>query len=304
MNGVFEISGNSKYDDDISERYHFPNDKYLANALELVGSWVVFRETRAAGGSMGYIAAAFVDRIDPDPRDAKCSYARVSNFLPFSKPVPYLDGDGRFAEELLRGMEHRGDAGRTLRGRSLRLMSHTDFTTIITAGLNEIWKPEQRLRLGLEDGALDEATKALLHGPVAERRIEQVLLNRKIRDANFRDQVLSAYDSTCAVTGLKIVNGGGRAEAQAAHIWSVADGGPDLVQNGIALTATAHWMFDRHLFTFDDNFCLLVSHNKVPQEYLKLLPGQGEQIRLPRDSRLHPSLEFVARHRERFAGVA
>lgn len=304
MNGVFEISGNSKYDDDISERYHFKNDMYLDVAVVLVGSWVVFRETRAAGGSMGYIAAAFVERVDPDPKDPTHSYARVSNFLPFAKPVAYLDRDGRHAEQLLRNMEHRRDTGRTLQRKSVRLISHGDFSTIVEAGLNEILSPDHRRRLGLEDGVLDEATRILLQGQETERRIEQVLMNRKIRDANFRNQVLSAYDSTCAVTGLRIINGGGRAEAQAAHVWSVADGGPDIVQNGMALSATAHWMFDRHLFTFDDNFCLLVSHNKVPQEYLKLLPGHGEQIRLPQDPRLHPRLDFVARHRERFAGVS
>src|SRR3546814_10586735 len=86
----------------------------------------------------------------------------------------------------------------------------------------------------------------------AERRVEQMLVNRKIRDANFRNHVLDAYENTCAVTGLRIVNGGGKAEAQAAHIWSVAGGGPDIVQNGVALSATAHWLFDRHLITFDD----------------------------------------------------
>ena len=95
----------------------------------------------------------------------------------------------------------------------------------------------------------------------------------------------------------------GKAEAQAAHIWSVADGGPDIIQNGVALSATAHWLFDRHLITFDDNLCLLVSHNKVPSELLQLFPPAGQQIRLPRDRSLHPRADFVARHRERFAGI-
>nr|WP_255631072.1 HNH endonuclease [Novosphingobium sp. FKTRR1] len=130
-----------------------------------------------------------------------------------------------------------------------------------------------------------------------------MLVNRKIRDANFRNHVLGAYENTCAVTGLRIVNGGGKAEAQAAHIWPVADGGPDIVQNGVALSATAHWLFDRHLITFDDNLCLLVSHNKVPSELLQLFPPAGQQIRLPRDRSLHPRADFVARHRERFAGI-
>jgi predicted restriction endonuclease len=83
---------------------------------------------------------------------------------------------------------------------------------------------------------------ALLDAPIEEqeRRVEQILLNRKIRDANFRRQVCDAYDNRCAVTKLRIINGGGKAEAQAAHVWPVAAGGPDVVQNGIALSGTAH----------------------------------------------------------------
>jgi putative restriction endonuclease len=83
----------------------------------------------------------------------------------------------------------------------------------------------------------------------------------------------------------------------------VADGGPDIVQNGVALSATAHWLFDRHLITFDDNLSLLVSHNKVPSELRQLFPPVGQSIRLPRDRALHPRPDFVARHRERFAGA-
>ncbi|KAK0349792.1 hypothetical protein LTR94_031657, partial [Friedmanniomyces endolithicus] len=117
--------------------------------------------------------------------------------------------------------------------------------------------PDNRVRLELDAPRIDPETNLLLEDHFAERRVEQMLVNRKIRDANFRNHVLDAYENTCAVTGLRIVNGGGKAEAQAAHIWSVAGGGPDIVQNGVALSATAHWLFDRHLITFDDNLCLL-----------------------------------------------
>ena len=115
------------------------------------------------------------------------------------------------------------------------------------------------------------------------RRIEQILLNRKIRDANFRRQVCNAYDQRCAVTGLRIINGGGKAEVQAAHIWPVAEGGPDVVQNGVALCGTAHWLFDRHLISVTDDYRLLVSHNKVPGELRNLFEKQLERIHLPRD---------------------
>lgn len=303
MKGVFEVSGSSRYDDFIAERYHFPS-RYLAPAKKIAGDWIVYRESRASGGRMAYIAAARVKRIDPDLSDRSHYYARVEDYLEFDRPVPYRDRRGRFAERFLREMARPADAGRTLRGLSVRLLDEVDFADIVDAGLSETLAPENRVRLELDRQHVDPATEELLTAKPTDRRVEQILLNRKIRDANFRNHVLEAYENTCAVTGFCIVNGGGRAEAQAAHIWSVADGGPDIVQNGLALSATAHWLFDRHLISLDDEFRLLVSHNKVPSELRNLFPSSGEQIRLPRDSTLRPRKEFVAIHRERFVGAA
>ena len=45
------------------------------------------------------------------------------------------------------------------------------------------------------------------------------------------------------MTGLRIVNGGGRPEVQAAHIRAEEADGPDALRNGVALSGTAHWMF-------------------------------------------------------------
>lgn len=80
--------------------------------------------------------------------------------------------------------------------------------------------------------------------------------------------------------------------------------GTDETQNGIALSATADWLFDRYLISLDDDFGLLASDNKVSAELRQLFPSSGRPIRLPRDARLHPRPEYGARHRERFAGGA
>ncbi|NJR80315.1 HNH endonuclease [Sphingomonas corticis] len=301
MKGVFEISGTSRYDDLIAERYHFPR-VYLRVAERFVGDWIIYRETGSDGGRKAYVAVARVERIDPDPNDAGLFYARVADFLELDHAVPYRDDNGRFAERFLRELPTVSVAGRALRGRSVREIDAADFVAIVDAGLRRTLDPINAIRLELETRFLDPATESLIQQPPTERRIEEMLVNRKIRDAAFRGLVLDAYDSTCAVTGLRIVNGGGKAEAQAAHIWSVADGGPDEVQNGIALSATAHWLFDRHLISLDEAFGLLVSHNKVPSELRRLFPSAGQPIRLPRDPRLRPRPEYVARHRERFAG--
>jgi putative restriction endonuclease len=132
--------------------------------------------------------------------------------------------------------------------------------------------------------------------PLTERRS----VPQKIRDASFRRQVCEAYEDTYAVTGLRMINGSGKLEVQAAHIWAVKDGGPDVVQNGIALSATVHWLFDRHLISLTEDYGSLVSHNQVPEDLRALFDRQLERIRLPKDRRLWPHPTYVRRHRETF----
>lgn len=302
MKAVFDTRPGSGYNDSI-ERYHFPR-RYLDVAKATVGDWIVHYEPRHEGGRQAYVATAYVERVEPDPTLLGHSYALLRNYLPFDVPVPLKERDGvTYREEALRvvaAADRRG-IGRALQGRSVRPLEEVDFAAIVNAGLASTLDAREALRLGLDPGQLDPATAALLATSPAERRIDQVLLNRKVRNAAFRRAVLAAYEDTCAVTGLRIVNGGGRAEAQAAHIWPVEEGGPDVVQNGIALSATVHWLFDRHLVSIAEDWRLLVSHNKVPAELRALFSRHQDRIRLPADRRLWPHAAFLARHRERYA---
>jgi len=81
----------------------------------------------------------------------------------------------------------------------------------------------------------------------------------------------------------------------------VFSGGPDVVQNGLALSGTVHWLFDRHLISLTDDYRLLVSHNKVPSELRGLFARQMDRVNLPKDARLWPHPTYIARHREAFS---
>ena len=300
MKGVFDTRPDTGYDDDIVGRYHFPN-RYLPAAEQCVGDWIVYRETRRGSGRPGYVAVARVIRLEPVPSDPGSSYAYVSHFLRLDAVVPLRRETGYF-EERLRSVQDSRRIGVALQGHSVRTISDADFGAIVCAGLRETLDP-----LNLEE--LDRAgADASLHGFVGapseeqERRIVQMLVNRPFRDAAFRSSVVNAYLETCAVTGLRIVNGSGRVEVQAAHIWSVKDGGPDIVQNGLALSATCHWLFDRHLISLTDEYGLLVSHNRVPGEFQGLFAKQLDRIHLPSEERLWPRPEFIEHHREKFLG--
>jgi putative restriction endonuclease len=303
MKAVFDTKPDSAYDDDVASRYHFPR-RYLDVASKSVGDWVVFRRPRAGGGTKAYFAVGRVARIEPDPTSEGYYYATIVKFLPFDLPVPWLL-DGRYSEAALRNLQKVSQIGLFLRGRSIRPLEEADFVDIVSQGLSETLDPRNAVKLGLDANSIDSSTAALLDTPPMERerRIVEMLINRKIRDASFRRNVCEAYGDRCTVTGLRIVNGGGRAEVQAAHIWSVGEGGPDTVQNGIALSATAHWLFDRHLISLTDDYGLLVSHNKVPAELRSLFERQTKRIHLPLEQRLWPRLSYVARHRDAFANA-
>jgi putative restriction endonuclease len=304
---VFDVNPGSGYDDDIVSRYHFPAKRpYVEAAESAINDWVLYREPRRNGGRQAYVATAKVTAIEPDPARTDHRYAYVRDYLAFPMSVPFVAG-GRYAEQRLRDLANPRSAGQALQGRAMRPISEADFAEIVRAGLAESLAPENTLRLGLEDDFETTEFPSLDLpgvGEATDRRVDQILLNRKVRDASFRLEVCRAYDDTCAVTGLRIVNGGGRSEVQAAHIWPVAEGGPDVVQNGLALSATVHWLFDRHLISVGDDFRLLVAHNRVPAELRALFRPSNERLRLPKNERLWPHPVYLARHREAFANKA
>lgn len=303
MKAVFDTKPNSGYDDEVVQRYHFlTQSNYVAAAEAAVGDWIVYREPQRNGGRRAYIAVARVLRIELDPVRPNHTYAVMGDYLPFDRPVPFAGFGRGYWETPLRAIQDPSRVGASLQNKSMRPLSDADFAAITAAGLAETLAPQNALRLGL--AGVEDVAAAFDYDAVPGfdqiRRIEQMLVNRKIRDANFRRQVCDAYEDRCAVTGLRIINGGGRSEVQAAHIWGVGEGGPDVVQNGIALSGTIHWLFDRHLISLTDDYRLLVSHNKAPAELRVLFEKQLDRIQLPKDSRLRPHPTYVEKHRERF----
>jgi putative restriction endonuclease len=110
--------------------------------------------------------------------------------------------------------------------------------------------------------------------------------------------VLRAYDERCAITGLKFINGSGRAEVAAAHIRSVEASGPDIISNGIALSGTAHWMFDRGLISLADDLEILISrHANDPQAVRSIINKSGHAF-VPRRTSDRPHPHFLKWHRE------
>lgn len=250
------------------------------------------------------ISRSRVVGIEPDVRSSGLSYAQLSEYLPFDTPVPWIVND-RYAEEALRGMPKK-EVGVYLRGRSVRRLSEWDFADLVGVGFGETLDRNNADRWGVSQQVIAQCAASLRSGPIGERarNIERILTNRVVRDASFRRSVNRAYDSTCAVTRLRIFDRNGRAEAQAAHIWAVSDGGPDVVQNGIALCSTVHWLFDRHLISISDDYRLLIAEEMVPGQFRSLVTKHGEKIWLPTNAVDRPHPGYLAKHRENFTRMS
>jgi putative restriction endonuclease len=109
---------------------------------------------------------------------------------------------------------------------------------------------------------------------------------------------LRAYDQRCAITGLRFINGGGRAEVDAAHIRSVEKCGPDIVNNGIALSGTAHWMFDRGLISLSDDLEILISRQVNDQDSVRAFVNETGRALPPSRSSERPHPHFLSWHRQ------
>jgi putative restriction endonuclease len=96
----------------------------------------------------------------------------------------------------------------------------------------------------------------------------------------------------------KLINGGGRAEAESAHIKPVEHSGPDSIQNGIALSGTGHWMFDRGLIGFDDDLGILVSRQVNDRSSIDAMINKTGRALAPERPSLRPHPAFLAWHRD------
>src|SRR5882757_11311690 len=124
------------------------------------------------------------------------------------------------------------------------------------------------------------------------------LTSRIVRDRIFRRIVLRAYDARCAVTSLKLINGSGRAEVEAAHIRPVEANGPDIVSNGLALSGTAHWMFDRGLISIADDHEILISRHVNDTAGVRAITNKTGRIQTPARTVDHPHPHFLRWHLE------
>ncbi|WP_417307970.1 HNH endonuclease [Devosia sp.] len=294
--GIFIHRADSIYADSPATRYQFPK-QYLGRAERCVGDWVIYYEPTKVPQSRGYYAVAQVQDIVPDTsaQDMYLALITPGSYLEFAEPVPFNLPDGPAETGLVNAQG--GFSG--TRQAAVRALSPGDFNRIVSRGTDETDLVLPRVDAAtpqLEPFQWNDADQAQF--ALDDRIRIPTLGSRIVRDRVFRKVVLRAYDARCAVTGIKLINGGGRAEVDAAHIRSVEANGPDIVTNGIALSGTAHWMFDRGMIAVEDDLTISISRQVNDRDSVEGLINRSGRLIGPELARDRPHPAFLAWHRE------
>ena len=291
--GIFIHRSDSIYDDSPAEQYQFPS-QYLRRVEACVGDWIIYYEPRKIAETRGYFAIAKVHQVisDPGARGMYLALIEPGSYLDFANPVPFNGATGPIEQGVL------NDQGR-ISGRAqsaVRPISPSDFKRIVDLGFEERVPLLPRLDDALSSAGFDEEQTPFEFDQQRDRT--SVTVSRILRDRVFRRVVLRAYDERCAITGLKFINGRGRAEVAAAHIRSVEASGPDIISNGIALSGTAHWMFDRGLISLADDLEILISRQTNDPQGVRSIINKSGRALAPRRLSDRPHPHFLRWHRE------
>ncbi|MGE0290611.1 MAG: HNH endonuclease [Bradyrhizobium sp.] len=177
----------------------------------------------------------------------------------------------------------------------------------LAAGIgNRRWGPLDRALEPVREAQVDAAEQQLVEAeqqPFALFEPAAALVEsrtvRVARSRAFQRHVSILYDRRCAICGQGLLHPSGRCETQAAHIVPRRMTGSDDARNGLQLCRGHHWAFDEGLFSIDGNYQVRVSAAVLAmQQNASLAAFDGNQISLPAEPALSPSVEALAWHRE------
>lgn len=126
-----------------------------------------------------------------------------------------------------------------------------------------------------------------------------VSVQKEARDPRFRDTVLRAYENRCSFCGYDLSLGGSPVGVDAAHVQMRSKGGPDRIENGMALCVRDHRLFDFGALGLDHDHRILVSEHLILSDgttSAQIRSLVGERIRRPLRRYRLPALEHIDWH--------
>ncbi|MBL8859551.1 MAG: HNH endonuclease [Planctomycetes bacterium] len=175
-------------------------------------------------------------------------------------------------------------------------------TKVVRLILDEHFEPSLHedilAAVGFDRSVLDGAAQREHPKGVGEGDMETI--ERLRRSGTFRDEVLSAYDRRCALTGFQALISGTLFGVEAAHVQWHSKGGPARVANGIALNPTLHKLLDYGAWSLTDDRRVIVSREFTGSDAaIEILrPHHGKQLRDPLPGCEPVGVDYIRWHRE------
>lgn len=149
--------------------------------------------------------------------------------------------------------------------------------------------------------SIKSLAKNLSKKPFASLEVYRKVKDRGSAQQVFRQLLIQAYKGKCAFTGFSCKDG-----LEATHIvpWSKCEDSAKIApSNGLLMNSLCHKLFDRGLITLDDSYTIRVSpkirkiSRRLSSSLDKFIVGlDGNEINLPNDKDMWPSIEFIGRH--------
>ena len=191
-----------------------------------------------------------------------------------------------------------------LKSELFELLTISENRNILRSVLLDIYFPQSKEKYtqhGTQE-YLQAVEDKLLHETPTQYQLEYNQLDEEeifIRGSSFKRLIPKIYDSTCCISGLRIITDDNISMIDACHIVPFSESHNDTISNGISLCPNLHRAFDRGLIAFNDHYEVVVSPTFVeqPSNY-SIRQFEGKRIFLPKDMKYNPDLKNFQWHWE------
>lgn len=180
-------------------------------------------------------------------------------------------------------------------------------------------RPEIESLLRAEDGLIEEAARFLITTHFTDSYVEPIFssigldsgarsisnyviaLDQKKRNPKFRNAVLLAWRKQCAMCGFDGEIANSSVGLEAAHVMWFSQGGPDELDNGMALCELHHALFDLGVLGVSNDHRILVSDGFVGKSEMSkrlVYDLHDKELLEPAPNKPMPSQDFIGWHQK------
>jgi putative restriction endonuclease len=242
------------------------------------------------------------------PRQLSAALSITTAFTSFGKQPPY---DDTFGEDGYPRYKYEGIDPNLATNRALRSAMELQLPLVYFIGVQPgIYKPEYPVYIASEDSLNHDFVLCFTRGEIGldlktltapEKVYAARMTKQRLHQPIFREQVLHAYSSSCAVCHLR------HAELlDAAHIIGDGEeGGDPVVSNGMALCKIHHAAFDRNFLGITPTHMVQINQRLLDEvDGPMLLHGlqqmHGTTISVPRRNEAKPDTQRLEKRYEKF----